>query len=291
MNEEVFYLNKVAIVTGASSGFGLLTTLELAERGFDVVATMRNTSKASLFESLTDKKDVLNRIHPFCLNVTDKEAIDKLHQKTKELARVDLLVNNAGFAMGGFCEEVSIDDYRRQFETNVFGVMAVTQAVLPKLRMQGFGTVINVSSVSGKVAFPGLSPYVSSKFALEGYSESLRLEVKPFGVNVALVEPGSFSTNIWSSGMEISDQSLSNESPYNTYMKSLTTELESGKVKHGDPKDVARLIGKLAVMKTIKELRHPIGKGTKLTLLLKQLIPWSWWEKMIYKKLVPNKRD
>ncbi|MRH43416.1 SDR family oxidoreductase [Aquibacillus halophilus] len=279
-------MDRIAIITGSSSGFGLLTTIKLAEQGFHVIATMRNLKKAEIFNKLIKKQDVFDRIQPRQLDVTDKVSIGKFSEYVKGLERVDVLVNNAGFAIGGFAEHVEIDDYRRQFETNLFGVIAVTQAILPKMHERGMGTIINVSSVSGRTAFPGLSAYVSSKYALEGYTESLRLELKPFGIQVALVEPGSFQTNIWSSGMEISERSADKQSPYYDYMTAITSALESGKKNHGDPVLVANLISKIASMKELKKLRYPIGKGLKATILMKALIPWKWWEKIVLKTIL-----
>ena len=126
----------------------------------------------------------------------------------EDFGKVDVLINNAGYAGAGFVEEVSMEEYRKQFETNVFGVLAVTKAFLPLMRKQGQGCIINISSISGKVAFPGLSPYIASKHAIEGWSESLRLEMQPFGVKVVLIEPGSYKTNIWSTGKQVAVESL-----------------------------------------------------------------------------------
>ncbi len=283
-------LRRTAIITGASSGFGLLTTLELAKRGFTVLATMRNVEKAVAFNSLTDDGDILERIEPFPLDVTEGDSVARFSKKVQSMEKVDVLINNAGFAIGGFAEEIEIEDYRRQFETNVFGVMAVNQAVLPVMREQKSGTIINVSSVSGRIGFPGLSPYVSSKHALEGYSESLRLEVAPFGIQVALVEPGSYSTNIWSSGMELSERALDSGSPYYDYMNGITCRLEAGKRNHGDPDEVAHLLCELAVEERLKKLRYPIGKGLKWTLAFKQLMPWSWWEKIVLRQVLKKRK-
>jgi short-subunit dehydrogenase len=246
---------------------------------------MRQIEKATKFNTLNLDQEVLKRIEPYPLDVSDTESIAAFKKKLQSMKRVDVLINNAGFAIGGFSEEVKMESYRRQFETNVFGVMAVTHPVLPLMRQQGFGTIINISSVSGRVAFPGLSAYVSSKHALEGYTESLRLEVKPFGVQVALVEPGSYKTNIWSSGMEVSSPSLKETSPYNDYMKVITGKLEAGKKKHGNPKEVASLICDIALLKKITKLRYPIGRGVKTTLLLKQFMPWWLWEKIVLRQI------
>jgi NAD(P)-dependent dehydrogenase (short-subunit alcohol dehydrogenase family) len=248
---------------------------------------MRHIEKAAIFNTLTKDKDILKRIHVYPLDVTDKDSIVTFKKNVQSYERVDVLVNNAGFAVGGFAEEVGMEAFRRQFDTNVFGVMAVTQAILPLMREQGSGTIINISSVSGKIGFPGLSAYAASKHALEGYTESLRLELKPFGIQVALVEPGSYKTNIWSTGMEVAERSKAENSPYYDYMRAITDKLESGKEKHEDPNDVAALISEIAEMKKINKLRYPIGRGLKVTLLVKKVLPWSIWEKVVLKKLKP----
>ncbi|KGP92192.1 hypothetical protein N780_01090 [Pontibacillus chungwhensis BH030062] len=276
--------SKVAVVTGASGGFGSLTVVNLAKQGYVVLAAMRNVSKVSVFEPFQDEK-WYKQIIPVPLDVTKEDSIREFQYYIEKVGRCDVLVNNAGFALGGFSEEVQMSEYREQFETNVFGVMGVTQKVLPLMREQGFGKVINVSSISGLFGFPGLSPYVSSKYALEGYSESLRLEVKPFGIDVALVEPGSYRTNIWTSGRVVTEQSLKKDSPYFAYMERIEEELKNGEGSLGDPQEVADLISELADKKTIKNLRYPVGKGVKGMVKAKSILPWSALEKIILKKL------
>ncbi|KGX84982.1 SDR family oxidoreductase [Pontibacillus litoralis] len=276
---------KKAIVTGASSGFGLLITIELAKRGFHVYATMRNLQKTHCVAEAIPSEALLKNISFYPLDVTKQQSIQRFEQFVQSLDRVDVLVNNAGYAGAGFCEEIKVEDYRNQFETNVFGVMAVTQAVLPKMRAQQRGNIINVSSISGRVAFPGISPYVASKHALEGYSESLRLEMKPFGVHVALIEPGSYNTNIWTTGMQLSKRSNEANSPYRLYLQRIQSNLESSKKNRGNPLDVAQLIAMLADQSTIKKLRYPIGSGVTFMIQLKKVIPWCIWERIFLKRL------
>lgn len=174
---------------------------------------MRNLEKQTNLLSQATTLQLEQNIQTHQLDVTNQESITRFQLFLKQLDQVDVLVNNAGYASGGFVEEISIEEYRRQFETNVFGAIAVTQIVLPFMREQKSGKVINVSSISGKIGFPGLSPYVSSKHALEGWSESLRLEVKPFGIKVSLVEPGSYNTNIWEVGQQLAQSHSNSESP------------------------------------------------------------------------------
>ncbi|MCP8970754.1 oxidoreductase [Ectobacillus ponti] len=277
-------MTKVAIVTGANSGFGLLTAVELAKRGFHVVAAMRAPAKQDHLMAAAAAAGVQLLLQVEQLDVTEEESVARFSSILPELGRVDVLVNNAGYAVGGFAEEVMLAEYRQQFETNVFGVIAMTQAVLPFMRRQRSGTIVNVSSISGLTGFPGLSPYVASKHALEGWSECLRLEVKPFGVQVALVEPGSYQTNIWTSGKQVAAASLQPASPYYESMNKIEAHLDRGRSSFGNPLEVALKIADLATAKRTS-LRNPIGSGLQLFLFAKALLPWSWWERLVLSRL------
>ncbi|WP_428912321.1 SDR family oxidoreductase [Niallia sp. Krafla_26] len=276
---------KRAIVTGASSGFGLLTVIELAKNGFHVIATMRDLHKSELLIEKSKQEKVWDSITIHALDVTSKESIDIFKEYCHQFPSIDVLVNNAGIAIGGFHEEITVEDYRSQFETNFFGVIAVTQAILPMMRAQKRGRIINMSSISGKMGFPGLSPYVASKHALEGYSESLSLEVQPFGIDVILIEPGSYQTNIWSSVDEIE---VKEDSVYHNYMTSLLTVMDAGKSKYGDPMDVANLITKIASQKKKPHFRYPIGTGVKRNLFLKNILPWRIIEKVMLRVILKH---
>jgi NAD(P)-dependent dehydrogenase (short-subunit alcohol dehydrogenase family) len=187
---------KVAIVTGSSSGIGFETSLLLARNGFYTYATMRNPDKSKKEGMI----NVANRdrlpLQVIPLDVTDdksvKEAVDRI---ATEQGKIDVLVNNAGYLLLGPLEELSIEEFKEQFETNFFGVIRVTQAVLPIMRRQRQGTIVNISSIAGRIGFPLSSAYVSSKFALEGLSESIGYELEQFGINVVLIEPGVIKTN------------------------------------------------------------------------------------------------
>jgi NAD(P)-dependent dehydrogenase (short-subunit alcohol dehydrogenase family) len=184
----------VAVVTGSSSGIGFETSLLLAKNGFFTYATMRNVDKSNKIFDLKQKEKL--PLEVLKLDVTDdksvKEAIEKI---ANEQGTVNVLVNNAGYALVGPLEELSIQEFKEQFETNVFGAIRVTQAVLPIMRKQRHGTIVNISSVAGRIGFPLTSAYVSSKFALEGLSESMAYEIDQFGTKVVLIEPGVIKTN------------------------------------------------------------------------------------------------
>lgn len=271
---------KVAIITGSSSGFGLLTTLELAKKDYLVIATMRNLEKQANLLSQATQLNLLHNITVQQLDITDQNSIHTFQLFLKEINRVDLLINNAGYANGGFVEEIPVEEYRKQFETNLFGAISITQLVLPYMREQQSGKIINISSISGQVGFPGLSPYVSSKHALEGWSESLRLEVKPFGIDVALVEPGSYNTNIWEVGKQLATNQSDTTSPYKEYMDKIQKHINSGSDTFGNPIDVANKIVEIAEPKRTN-LRYPIGKGVKFMIFAKKILPWRLWEYLV----------
>lgn len=273
---------KTAIVTGSSSGFGELIAIELAKSGYQVIATMRNLNKKEHLLKLAAAENVTDKITVFPLDVTMQESIEKFKVFVISLVSVNVLVNNAGYAQGGFTEELTVDEYRSQFETNFFGVIAVTQAVLPVMRKQGEGKIINMSSISGRFGFPGLSAYAASKHALEGYSESLRLELKHFGIDVVLVEPGSYRTNIWQS---VENVSIKEQSPYEKLMVGILNEMKSSEAAYGDPRDVAMLVTQIASSRNVPDLRYPIGKGVKNMLRIKNLISWKAIEKIVINKL------
>lgn len=184
---------KVWFITGSSSGFGRLLAEELLQRGERVVATARKPQTLSfLTEQFGDQIIVPS------LDVTDsEECVRAVETALQTFGRIDVLVNNAGFGVYGSLEEVPMSVVREQFETNVFGVLNVLKAALPSMRAQRSGTILNISSIAGWMSFPGSGIYGSSKFALEGLTESLRAELLPLGINTILIEPGSFQTNFY----------------------------------------------------------------------------------------------
>jgi NAD(P)-dependent dehydrogenase (short-subunit alcohol dehydrogenase family) len=176
----------------------LLTAVELARAGYRVVATMRDLGRRARLDEAAEKAGVAASIDVQELDVTDFAAMPGLVEDiVAEYGRIDVLVNNAGFALAGFAEDVKLAELRSQFETNFFGQVALTRTVLPQMKLQKSGHIILVSSISGRLAGPGRSSYSSSKFALEGWAEGLRFEAYPHGLRVVLVEPGGFATDIW----------------------------------------------------------------------------------------------
>lgn len=272
-------MNKTAIVTGANSGFGKLITLRLAQQGYTVIAGVRQETNAKKLAEEVKNAALSESIHIEALDVTDTQSIQAFQKRLNAYAPIHLLVNNAGTAYAGFAEEVPVDQYREQFEVNVFGVMEMTQAVLPL--MTSGAKIFNMSSISGLMGMPALSPYVSSKFALEGYTESLRIELAAFGIQAALIEPGSFQTNIWNTSMNEQMTPPAEGSKYTTIYQNMMSYIETQKNNYGDPGEVAELVVSLAEKKRLKKLRYLVGKGVRLSFIAKQLLPWNVWENII----------
>lgn len=185
---------KVAVVTGSSSGIGFETCLELGKNGFIVCATMRDTQKSKELEKIAEKEKISLKVYEMDVN-HDFSVNNTISDIVKGYGRIDVLVNNAGYGLFGAIEDLSIQDIKSQFETNVFGIVRVIQSVLPSMRMQHGGTIINVSSLSGLAGIPSQSIYCGTKYAIEGISESLSYELSPFGIKVLLIEPGVINTD------------------------------------------------------------------------------------------------
>ncbi len=269
----------VAIITGCSSGFGLLTSIEMARAGFRVVATMRDLGRRERLDQAAAAAGVSAKIDSRFLDVTNFEALPAFVESVvRDYGRVDCLINNAGFAVGGFAEDISLEELRLQFETNFFGAVAVPKAVLPVMRRQRSGHIIQISSISGLHGAVSVSSYSASKHALEGWTESLRMEVSSLGINVVLVEPGSFQTDIWTRGAVMGQEATKNSSP--NFQRSLRMRSVIQKIPKADPIVVARLIAKIAQDPQPK-LRYLVGRDAKIQLAMKRLLPWKWNEKII----------
>ncbi|MGZ4815287.1 MAG: SDR family oxidoreductase [Terriglobales bacterium] len=278
-------MNKVAVITGSSSGFGLLTAVELASRGYRVVATMRDLSRRTKLDEAAAAARVSDRIDVRCLDIAKAETIAAaIEGIARDYSRIDVLVNNAGFAMAGFAEDIALPELREQFETNFFGHVAVTKAVLPMMRAQRSGYIIMVTSITGRTAQPTLSSYSSSKFALEGWSESLRMEVRSLGINVVLIEPGAYDTDIWTRNAKIGRRMFEHTSPNAERGRRFRDHVQNGGIKKRDPKEVSKLIARIAENPRPK-LRYLAGTEARLQVAAKTLMPWRWYEKMVLKAM------
>ena len=275
--------DKVAVVTGSSSGIGLLTAVELALNGYRVVATMRNLESRGRLEEAAHKAGVRDRLDLRRLDITEFDSLPgAVEAIVRDHGRVDVLVNNAGFSVAGFAEDMTLDELRLQLETNFFGNVAMTKAVLPVMRAQKSGHIITVTSVAGRLGQPMLSAYCASKYALEGWSESLRIETHSLGIRVVLVEPGSYDTDIWTRNVVIAKGALDPASP-NKERSQRFAEFVKNSAKHRrDAREVAKLIVRIACDPNPK-LRYLIGTDAKVQVWLKRIVPWRKYERMIAK--------
>jgi NAD(P)-dependent dehydrogenase (short-subunit alcohol dehydrogenase family) len=232
---------KVAIVTGSSTGIGYETSLALARNGFLTYATMRNLNKAENIKSVATKESLPLRVKQ--LDVTEdlsvKNAVEAILSETG--GRIDILVNNAGYGLNGAFEDLAMDEIKAQYETNFFGLIRVTQAVLPTMRRQKSGTIVNIISGAGRFGFPSGSAYASTKFAVEGLSESISYELEPFGIKVVIVEPGVIRTN-FGNGLIVAKKSQDPRSPYSMMMKKIANAFEELMKNSSSPELVANVV-------------------------------------------------
>ena len=271
--------DKIALITGSSSGFGLLTSIELAKSGFRVIATMRDLGRRERLDQAAAAAGLSGELDVRALDVTNFSAIPGfVEQVVRDYGRLDVLVNNAGFAVAGFAEDIKLEELRLQLETNFFGAVAMTKAALPTMRRQRFGHIIQVSSISGLHGSVSVSSYSASKHALEGWSESLRMEVNSIGIKVVLVEPGAFQTDIWTRGAVMGEQATKETSP--NIQRSLRMRKAIEKLPKADPIAVARLIAAIARNPNPK-LRYLAGRDAKIQLAMKRILPWKWHEKVV----------
>jgi len=259
-------MEKVAVVTGTSSGIGFETALALAREGYYTYATMRNTTKSDKIKELGQKENL--NIDVLELDVDDENSVKTAIQKILEQKqRIDVLVNNAGWGLWGCVEDVSVDEFKAQFDTNFFSIIRLIQEVGPTMRKQGSGTIVNISSVVGRIGFPASPAYISSKFALEGLSESLRFELAPFGVNVVIIEPGVIKTNF------MKNMRMAEKSESDTVYKDITVKVVSGVKMMAEmgthPKEVADTI--IKAIKDEKPLpRYIVGNDASMFLEAKK---------------------
>lgn len=269
---------KVAIVTGSSSGIGYETALTLARNGFRTYATMRNLEKGK------DISDVAKReklpLHVIKLDVTDEKSVnDAIKAIKSDAGRIDVLVNNAGYGLAGSLEDLSMSEIKAQYETNVFGLIRTTQAVLPTMREQKNGIIVNISSIGGKMAMPLSSPYIGTKFAVEGLSESIAYDLEPFGIKVVLIEPGAIKTN-FDTGMIIAQKSQSPNSPYYNNMQKLQNALGSLLKNGSHPTKVAKVVLD-AITSPDPNLRYTAGDDAAFLAQQRKELPDPEFKKLV----------
>ncbi|MEA2481882.1 MAG: hypothetical protein QOJ07_3804 [Thermoleophilaceae bacterium] len=267
------------VITGASTGIGRATALRLAAAGFDVLAGVRREADG---EALV-RDAATGTIVPVVVDVTDRAQIAALGERLagKPLAG---LVNNAGISVNGPLEFVGLDELRHQLEVNLVGQLAVTQALLEPLRAAR-GRIVNVSSIGGRFAAPFLGPYTASKFALEGMSDSLRRELRPFGIHVAIIEPGSIATEIWDKGQRDADTLEASMSPrarelYGDRLSRLR-KLADRTARHAIPPDRAAKAIEHALTASRPRTRYLVGPDARAQLLLQRALPDRWLDRLL----------
>lgn len=265
---------RIAIVTGASSGIGQATALALSRSGYTVYAAQR---------TLDDKADDNENIVQIVLDVTDSSSIKScVDIILKKEGRIDVLINNAGYGSYGSLEEVPLDEARQQFDVNIFGLAELTQAVLPHMRERHSGTIVMISSIAGKISFPFGSWYHASKHALEALSDSLRLEVKPFGISVIIIEPGGIKTR-WSDKAMDSLVAISGKGPYATASHKARKSLSVDDKSPG-PEVIADVIAK-ALSKKNPRARYHAGYSSSIV-IYRRFIPDRLLDWIIERKIL-----
>ena len=276
---------KRVLITGCSSGFGLLTAVEAAKAGYDCIATMRNMTKADYLRIALEQANVTATIDR--LDVADTEAVRTIAAK---YAPIDILVNNAGILIMGSAMNITEDEMRKIFETNYFGAVALTRAVAEQMIETGAGLIINVASLAGLIGHPFNSAYAASKHALIGFSRSIRLELKPFNINVVSVEPGYHKTEIIRANANLSDNFYDSQSPMFEYNRGfLKLMLDEIVPRAADAVAVAKKIVEIMGVEKPKP-HYVIGKDAKLLTIAKWLGLTSLVEKMMYKYLIRSTR-
>lgn len=251
---------KVAIVTGSSSGIGLESALLLARNGYTTYATMRSPEKGASIIAAAQKDNL--PVNVIQLDVTDDGSVQNAKNHIiSESGRIDILVNNAGYGLSGALEDLSMEEIKDQFETNLFGLIRVTQSVLPAMRKQRSGRILNLSSGAGIFGYPGGSAYVRTKFAVEGLSESIAYELEPFGIKVILIEPGFIKTNFSNAAIR-ARRAQDPASPYSGMMqKTMATMMELA--KNASPVELVANAILDAATNPNPQLRYLVGKDVE----------------------------
>ena len=267
---------KAILITGTSSGFGLLFAARLSAQGHLVYATMRDLKKQQplLDEAAKRGGQVLVRQ----LDVTRPDSVKAVVDEIKDRhGHIDVVINNAGFGLGGFFEDLDESEIRGQMEVNFFGVQNVCRQVVPLLRARGEGLIINISSIAGLTATPCLGSYNASKWALEGFCESLYYELSPFGVKVVIVEPGTYPTKIFTDNARYGKNYHNPQSPYYPYSCRLENFVQDHVQKSKkDPEDVARLVERIIATPNPR-LRYVSDFSSWVRAMASRIIPPSWY--------------
>ena len=276
---------KIAVVTGSSSGVGLETSLALARNGFHTYATMRNIEGGGAKQIAEVAKNENLPLEIIQLDVnSDKSVTDAINRIAKEKDRLDIVVNNAGYDLMGALEETSIDEIKAQFETNLFGAVRVMQRVIPIMREQKSGKIVNITSLGGRISFPLNSAYHATKFALEGLSESIQYELEPFGIKIIIVEPGGVGSNFLKNLKWASKASDPSNSTYRSIQASIIEFFKQWTQNLTHPSEVAKVILK-AVTSDNPNFRYVVGNDAVTTLEARRKMSDREFQNMIKKQI------
>ena len=267
------------LITGTSSGLGLEIALYLAQCGFEVYATMRDLSRRGPLEREAARRNV--RLQVLQLDVTDQASIQAtVTTVIEQSSGIYGLINNACINVSGYFEDLSEEEMRQVFEVNIFGTMAVTRAVLPYMRAARRGRIVIMSSIGGKIAWLGATAYCASKFALEGFGESLAQEVMPFGVYVSLLEPGVVKTELFGRNHRVAARALDSQSPYHEWSQQLQGLMDQlARTPATTAEEVAKTVYRALTDKRPR-WRYVVGRRTKLLITLRRHLPGELFERI-----------
>lgn len=267
-------MKKTVLITGTSSGIGKSTVFEFAKNGWNVIATQRNPENENDFSSFPNVK-------LYALDVTNLENIIQTFQIAKtEFGKIDVVVNNAGYGVDGAFEAMTDEVIEKQFNTNVFGLMRVSREAIKLMRPQGGGTIIQISSMGGKITFPLYSIYHATKFAVEGFTESLHYEVAQFNIKLKLVEPGPIITDFYTRSRQFIKPDYTDA--YDAFITKFNDAAQKVMKDAEGPEVVAKTIYKAATDQSDK-MRYPVGKPGPMLLMLRKLLSDKWYFLLVRK--------
>ncbi len=261
-------MTKTVLITGSSTGIGKAAVDYFVSKGWNVAATMRTPEKAQDFVKA-------DNLRLYALDVTDTSSIRKaIDQTIIDFGQIDVIVNNAGYGAVGIFEKATPEEIQKQFDTNVFGVMNVIREILPYFRKKKNGTIINITSMGGLITFPLYSLYHGTKWALEGFGESLQFELRPFNIKVKNVEPGAIKTDFYTRSMNIFKNPAIND--YDQYEKVVFENTQSAEKNAPGPEVVAKKIFQAANDSSFR-IRYAVGGQGPLLLLMRKILPLGWF--------------
>ena len=278
-------MNRSVLVTGTSSGIGRDTALHLASKGFTVYGTVRNPETQRPLEEAARRRNLPLRV--LALDVTRPESIARAVKTVLgETGGIYALVNNAGVSLHGYFEDLDPREIRALFDTNLFGTMEMTRAVLPAMREAGAGRIVILTSVGGRIGGAAVSAYCASKFALEGFGESLRQEVMPFGIDIVLVEPGIIKTDIWERNYNVGARATDPGSPYHDWFRN--QQKLARRMVESSPNTTAGVARTICKVLTVKRprIRYLVGPRARIVLGLRRYLPGELFDRLYFRETV-----